>query len=390
MVSGIMDEQIEKNPNLELPQWRFLLSLPDELFPNKKEITEKLLKAIQADKMLPFYQVLSDQFKWEADVNLVETLKAANDEELKVIDDKIKDAEENLGESEIREALLARAEFFSYKGDKENAVSAYRQTYDKTVALGQRLDIVLSLIRIGLFWKDDELITRNIEKARTLVEEGGDWDRRNRLKTYECVYLMSVRDFKKAAELFLETLATFTSYELCDYRTFIYYLILMAMISLDRVTIKEKVIDSPDILSVIHEIPHASDYLNSFYNSDYALFFVSLAAITENIKTDRYLATHARFYCREMRIKAYSQLLESYSSVKLSSMAEAFGVTVEFIDHELSRFIAAGRIHCKIDKVGGIVETTRPDAKNAQYQATIKQGDLLLNRIQKLSRVINL
>ncbi len=68
--------------------------------------------------MLPFYQVLSDQFKWEADVNLVETLKAANDEELKVIDDKIKDAEENLGESEIREALLARAEFFSYKGDK--------------------------------------------------------------------------------------------------------------------------------------------------------------------------------------------------------------------------------------------------------------------------------
>jgi 26S proteasome regulatory subunit N7 len=427
--------------------------------------------------MLPFYKVLSEQFKWEADAALVSALQSDNESVLKGLEERIKDAEENLGETEIREALLAKAEFFSIKGDKvrdgvvlvvfavfvafgvnvlafrlfflflfvplcsscsscsffclfplpsllslpfffmfthwslpiasfftndtidhfltiffdqDNAVSSYRQTYDKTVALGQRLDIVLSLIRIGLFWKDDELITRNIEKARTLVEEGGDWDRRNRLKTYECVYLMSIRDFKKAAELFLETLATFTSYELCDYRTFIYYLILMAMISLDRVTIKNKVIDSPDILSVIHEIPHASDFLNSFYNSDYALLFVSLAAITENIKTDRYLATHVRFYCREMRIKAYSQLLESYSSVKLSSMAEAFGVTVEFIDHELSRFIAAGRIHCKIDKVGGIVETTRPDAKNAQYQATIKQGDLLLNRIQKLSRVINL
>ena len=36
---------------------------------------------------------------------------------------------------------------------------------------------------------------------------------------------------------------------------------------------------------------------------------------------------------------------------------------------ELSRFIAAGRLHCKIDKVGGIVETTRPDSKNWQYQA---------------------
>ena len=57
---------------------------------------------------------------------------------------------------------------------------------------------------------------------------------------------------------------------------------------------------------------------------------------------------------------------------------------------ELSRFIAAGRLHCKIDKVGGIVETNRPDSKNWQYQESIKKGDLLLNRVQKLSRVINI
>ena len=91
-----------------------------------------------------------------------------------------------------------------------------------------------------------------------------------------------------------------------------------------------------------------------------------------------------------MRILAYSQLLESYKSVQLESMARAFGVSIEFLDKELSRFIASGRLHCKIDKVGGIVETTRPDNKNAQYQAVIKQGDLLLNRVQNLSRVINL
>ena len=58
------------------------------------------------------------------------------------------------------------------------------------------------------------------------------------------------------------------------------------------------------------------------------------------------------------------------------------------IDVELSGFISAGRLSCSIDKVSGIVSSTRPDTKNAQYQATIKQGDLLLNRVQKLSRVI--
>ena len=54
-------------------------------------------------------------------------------------------------------------------------------------------------------------------------------------------------------------------------------------------------------------------------------------------------------------------------------MAAAFGVTSAFLDKELSRFIAAGRLNCKIDRVGGIVETNRPDKKNAQYQAVIKQ-----------------
>lgn len=33
---------------------------------------------------------------------------------------------------------------------------------------------------------------------------------------------------------------------------------------------------------------------------------------------------------------------------------------------------------------------SRPDSKNWQYQETIKKGDLLLNRVQKLSRVINM
>jgi 26S proteasome regulatory subunit N7 len=88
-------------------------------------------------------------------------------------------------------------------------------------------------------------------------------------------------------------------------------------------------------------------------------------------------------------VLAYSQYLESYRSVTLASSAKAFGVSIEFLDKELARFIASGRLNAKIDKCAGIVETNRPDAKNAQYQAMIKQGDLLLNRIQKLARAVN-
>jgi len=295
-----------------------------------------------------------------------------------------------LEKNEIRESNLNKADYLTKIGEKDKAVNAYRITTEKTVALGQKLDIVFTLIRIGFFYKDNDLILRNIEKAKSLVESGGDWDRRNRLKVYEAVYCMSIRDFKKACTLFLETLSTFTSYELFNYDTFIFYTVLLGVLTLDRVSLKSKVITAPEVLQAIFNTPSLNEYLNSLYNCNYSQFFVSLANLSDKIKTDMYLAPHLRFYSREVRIVAYSQLLESYRSVQIRNMAHAFGVSTEFLDSELSRFIASGRLHCKIDKVGGIVETNRPDAKNAQYQATIKQGDLLLNRIQKLSRVINL
>jgi 26S proteasome regulatory subunit N7 len=108
-----------------------------------------------------------------------------------------------------------------------------------------------------------------------------------------------------------------------------------------------------------------------------------VAAITPILKQDSYIAQHISYYLREVRVVAYSQFLESYRSVTLASMARAFGVTDAFLDRyiivqshssmlllliisclvernsELARFIAAGRINCKIDKVGGIVETNR-------------------------------
>lgn len=40
--------------------------------------------------------------------------------------------------------------------------------------------------------------------------------------------------------------------------------------------------------------------------------------------------------------------------------------------------------------LAGVIETTRPDTKNAQYASVIKQGDVLLNKIQKLSRVVTM
>ncbi|CAB79392.1 putative proteasome regulatory subunit [Arabidopsis thaliana] len=398
-----------QQPHLILANKLFLLTHPDVPDIEKVQLKSEVLDFIRSHGMAPLYETLIASSVLDLDQSLLESMRAANEEELKKLDEKIADAEENLGESEVREAHLAKALYFIRISDKEKALEQLKLTEGKTVAVGQKMDVVFYTLQLAFFYMDFDLVSKSIDKAKKLFEEGGDWERKNRLKVYEGLYCMSTRNFKKAASLFLDSISTFTTYEIFPYETFIFYTVLTSIITLDRVSLKQKVVDAPEILTVLGKIPFLSEFLNSLYECQYKAFFsafgkfitrtrghtsecmlLGFSGMAVQIKYDRYLYPHFRFYMREVRTVVYSQFLESYKSVTVEAMAKAFGVSVDFIDQELSRFIAAGKLHCKIDKVAGVLETNRPDAKNALYQATIKQGDFLLNRIQKLSRVIDL
>uniref|UniRef100_A0A803KQH4 PCI domain-containing protein n=1 Tax=Chenopodium quinoa TaxID=63459 RepID=A0A803KQH4_CHEQI len=318
-----------QNEHLKLANKIFHLTHPDVEDIEKVRLKDEVLSSIKSDFMVSLYETLAGDGVLELDQSVLDSMRKSIEDELKKLDEKIADAEENLGESEVREAHLAKSLFYIRTGDKDKALEQLKVTETKTVAVGQKMDLVFFTLQVGLFDMDFDLISKSIDKAKNII-------------------------------------------------------------SLDRVSLKQKVVDAPEILTVIGKIPHLSEFLNSLYDCQYKSFFSAFAGLTEQIKFDRYLHRHFRYYMREVRTVVYSQFLESYKSVTIEAMAKAFGVTVEFIDLELSRFIAAGKLHCKIDKVAGVLETNRPDAKNALYQATIKQGDFLLNRIQKLSRVIDL
>jgi 26S proteasome regulatory subunit N7 len=260
---------------------------------------------------------------------------------------------------------------------------------EKTPGLGSRIDIVLTIVRIGFFFNDTDIVTTNMAKAEKLIDEGGDWDRRNRLKVYNGLHLISIRQFKRGGELLLDALSTFTATELLSYNDFVALTVIANTLTLKRVDLKKRLIGAPEVNSVLPEIPVLGDLLKNLYDCHYDKFFLALATLEQkHIIPSRILSPHARFYLREMRILVYSQLLESYRSLTLASLSNAFGVSIEFVDGELSRFIATNRLHASIDKVHGIVETTRPSLKNAQYEMVVKQGDVLLNEVQRLSKVL--
>ena len=187
----------------------------------------------------------------------------------------------------------------------------------------------------------------------------------------------------------MDSLSTFTSYELCTYSNLVVYSVLAGSVSLKRVDFKSKVVDAPEIKAILGdgddkllalsgalsagpgvetysadaasapaaartkavnlttlgtstEQPEAevavdfsplAQLVSSLYNGRYKLFFQALALVEEQFLTqDRYLHEHKNWFIREMRLRAYQQLLQSYRVVGLDSMANDFGVTVDFLD----------------------------------------------------------
>jgi len=115
-----------------------------------------------------------------------------------------------------------------------------------------------------------------IQSFKRLIEEGGDWDRRNRLKVYNALKLLSVRQFKRGGELLLDALSTFTATELISYNDFVTLTVISNALTLKRVDLKKKVIGAPEVNQVLPEIPVLGELIKSLYNCRYDKFFSAL------------------------------------------------------------------------------------------------------------------
>lgn len=393
-INGTMDSGVDpavveaQYPCCAIAEWWHELKLPDcDTTPEKRAAAKaKLLELIEKDSMAPLYRKAVEEFGWPPEEEKMKVMDEKNKEELESLEAKLVDAKENYGDIEVRDALMARAQFFCRIGDIPKAVDAYNVAYEKTVGVGSRLDVTLTLLRIGFIFGDKELVKKNLQTAQEEMEKGGDWERKNKLKVFQGLDLMRSRSFNEASKLFLGVLATFPTCALLTFEKFIFYASILALLCCDRQTLKEQVVFAPPILEGADD--DMKGLLNSFYSAKYKDFMNYLVPIAKRVKSDIYLSPHYYYFIRAIRLRVYRQFLEPYKTVTISTMACAFGVSPEFIEEEVSGFIASGKLGCRIDRVKGVIEANRPDERSRLYLQTIKQGDVLLNRIQKLARVL--
>ena len=130
------DEVVLPIPNLRMPQCLFILSNP-QLTHLHSDARKELLEGIKADRqsilyyyeeiifdiryveMAPYYRVITSASSLlPLDQSLLDSMEKDNAEKLKKLDDRLAEAEKTEGESEISDALKAKANHFTRIGDK--------------------------------------------------------------------------------------------------------------------------------------------------------------------------------------------------------------------------------------------------------------------------------
>ncbi|KAF7457932.1 26S proteasome non-ATPase regulatory subunit 6 [Cryptosporidium felis] len=384
------EELLQSVPNLELAEKiHFLNSIYCE--PREKEaIRNEVIFLIEKFSMAPLYQFLENEMKITiGHDDLLKKMVSSNCDELKTIENKIKDAIDNYGDLEVRNSHYRKLVYFTRIGSKECSIKELEIAIEKTTG-GLKLELLFLGIRIGLFWSDLKLLSSYIKRSRDQLKTTDDWERKNRFKVYQAIFYLISRNFSAASELFLDSLTTFTAVELLSFEKLIFYTVISSIFSVDRKVMKTRLLSCPDILKIALQPSHKYllDFTENFYNGRYQEFFSILVDIIYKIQRDVYMHKHHRYYLRYIRMRAYIQYLEPFESVSIPRMAESFGVSPRFLEKDVITFIASSKLPCTIDRVKQLIVCKKVDPKIKSYYELTEKGDTLLNRLQRLTRII--
>lgn len=314
-------------------------------------------------------------------------LEDERDQELRELEEKIELAKKEEGDLELRDLYVRRAEYFMRRGAWRKGVAGFEEAIAKTAGTQKKLEFYLEIVQAYFKQGEARKFAECLETCKRLNEEGGDWEKKNKLLVYEGMWLLMKRDLGGAARVFLSCVNTFNAPEILDFRRLVFYGVALGMVSLPRQDVKKRILDNSEVVAVLREDPLLEGFLDALYHRKYRAYFPALVRLAEQrIDADPFLAAHRNYYVRLARLVVYSQYLESYKTVRLDKMAADFGFSVAFLDRELFHFIASRKLSCQVDKVRGLVESSHLDSRVARFKDLLRNGDNLVEKMHKVAR----
>lgn len=281
-------------------------------------------------------------------------------------------------ESENFAIDLQISELYAQVLDKQNFISTSKLIQERNPSSSLKMDIILCKIRIAILTNDKKLLKESYEDGISVVEHGCDWDRRNKFKVYQGLVEMLRKNYYDAGKYFIDSLATFESKELMSYEKCVFYGIFNSLLSFKRIELKE-VINNSHVLEAYKTNENGIKLIEAVYGCEN--FMDYLLGVCEMINDDIFLNQTVDFFVREIKLRIYKQLLESYKSLSIELFCNVLGVSSDYVEKDLCDFIIERRIDCVIDRIDGVVYVKeREETEGVQL---VEKGEILMRTIKK-------
>ena len=203
-------------------------------------------------------------------------------EDLAKIDARIKQAQDDGDDVQLRDAYVNKAEHYERQLQYEQAIENYQLALAKTAGAQKKLEYQLAVLHIYFKRDDFAKFGDQLELCKRLNDEGGDWEKKNKLLVYEGLWLIKKRNLEAAATTLLSCVNTFNAPEIIPFEKLVFYGVVLGMVTLQRKDLKSKVLDNSDIIAVLREEKTLYDYLFSLYERRYHDFFRNLSRLTSH------------------------------------------------------------------------------------------------------------
>lgn len=160
---------------------RFMLKCDLVDAQTKAKVKIEVEGILRDNNMSKVYEFFCTSVGWPLDQAALDDMRKENTKKMTELDDKITEVEKNMGDEEVRDAMLAKADYLANIGDKELAWEAYEAVQAKTPSVNHKLTIAFCKMRLEILYGNWVAVKGLIATARELCDKGGDWEKKNRL-----------------------------------------------------------------------------------------------------------------------------------------------------------------------------------------------------------------
>ncbi|KAI0342371.1 hypothetical protein BDW22DRAFT_1357693 [Trametopsis cervina] len=339
--------------------------------------------------------------KW--DLGAVDDLNRRNQEDKTRLEVELKTYTSNMIKESIRMAHRDLGEFYRSIGDYPLSLKHYQKMREFCGSSQQVLEMCMFVLELLIESRNYSLITSYVYKAEPALDATTNSLRnanqgptataappgkekiaaerekvQSKLDLATAISHLGQGTYDKAATFFLKV-GSIKSLEhwattLVSPSDIAIYGTLCSLASFPRSIIKSHLLDNDTFGVFVEQEPYVRELVEAYMASKFKAVLEILERYSTRHYIDLFLGSHVLNLTNLIRSRALVLYFQPFASVKLESLASAFGWTPEYLEQQVVGLIQAGEIQARVDRQNKILKAKDTDQRSALYARAIKAG----------------